>query len=131
MQPDIDHSSAWPGRFRAYLQILANMHMDQQLQAKMDPSDIVQQTALQPFRAIDGFRGEDDARKTASLRQLLTRNITHAARDLQRAKRDVRRGTVTRGCGWAFETRAEGAADGAKLTELTLVAAANRPRLWK
>ena len=57
----------------------------------MDPSDIVQQTLLQAHQAIDGFRGEDDAQKAAWLRQILARNITHAARDLQRAKRDIRR----------------------------------------
>ena len=91
VQPDMDFSSAWPGRFRAYLQLLANMHMDQRLRAKMDPSDIVQQTLLQAHQAIDGFRGEDDAQKAAWLRQILARNITHAARDLHRAKRDIRR----------------------------------------
>jgi RNA polymerase sigma-70 factor (ECF subfamily) len=91
VQPDIDFSSAWPGRFRAYLQLLATMHMDQRLRSKMDPSDIVQQTLLQAHQAIDGFRGEGDAQKAAWLRQILTRNITHAARDLHRAKRDIRR----------------------------------------
>jgi RNA polymerase sigma-70 factor (ECF subfamily) len=78
-------------RFRAYLGLLARLHLDRRLQGKLDPSDVVQQTFLQAYRALDQFRGHGDAELTAWLRQILARNLAHAARDLGRDKRDVAR----------------------------------------
>src|SRR5436309_9751289 len=78
-------------RFRAYLCLLARMQLDPRLQAKLDPSDLVQQTLLQALQALDQFRGRSDAELAAWLRQILAHNLTKAARDLGRAKRDVAR----------------------------------------
>jgi len=78
-------------RFRPYLRVLARMHLDRQLQAKFDSSDIIQQTMLQAHRALPDHRGENSAQMAAWLRQILARNITHALRDFHRDKRDVRR----------------------------------------
>jgi RNA polymerase sigma-70 factor (ECF subfamily) len=78
-------------RFRAYLRLLARLHLDRRLQGKLDPSDVVQQTFLQAYRALDQFRGHGDAELAAWLRQILARNLAHAARDLSRDKRDVAR----------------------------------------
>ena len=78
-------------QFRSYLRVLARMNLDKQLSPKMDPSDIVQQTMLQAHQARDQFRGENDAQRAAWLRQILTRNLAHVARDFHRDKRNIDR----------------------------------------
>ena len=78
-------------RFRPYLKVLARIQFDPRLQAKFDPSDVVQQTLLQAHQAADGFAGENDAQRAAWLRQILANTLLHQARDLGRQKRDVRR----------------------------------------
>ena len=76
-------------RFRAYLRLLAWMQMDPGLKGKLDPSDLVQQTFLQALQALDRFQQRSDAELAAWLRQILAHNLTNAARNLGRAKRDV------------------------------------------
>ena len=78
-------------RFREYLCLLARMHLDARLRAKLDPSDIVQQTLLEAHQAIGQFRGRTDGERAAWLRQILARNLSNVARDMGRAKRDVTR----------------------------------------
>ena len=78
-------------RFRPYLRLLAQMHLDPRLRGKADASDLVQQTFLQAHQARDQFRGQTEAELAAWLRQILARNLAHALRDLGRAKRDVAR----------------------------------------
>ena len=91
MAPPPDVGAARLERFRAYLRLLARLQFDPRLRAKVDPSDLVQQTLVQAFRALDQFGGETDAELAAWLRRILARNLAHALRDLGRAKRDVAR----------------------------------------
>ena len=77
--------------FRSYLNLLAQIQLDRRLQSKVGASDIVQQTLLQAHRASAQFRGSTAEEKAAWLRQILARNLAHAARDLRRAKRNVER----------------------------------------
>lgn len=79
------------GRYREYLHFLAEVQLRGPLRAKVDPSDLVQQTMLQAHAAADQCKAENSSAKAAWLRQILNRNLLHAARDLQRDKRDIRK----------------------------------------
>lgn len=78
-------------RFRGYLLFLARVQLDPRLRAKLDESDIVQQSLLQAHRAIDQFRGTTDAELAAWLRQILARVISHTHRDYHQQKRNIAR----------------------------------------
>ena len=77
--------------FRAYLRLLARAGLDPRLQAKLDPSDIVQQTLLEAHKDLAAFRGQGPEALRAWLRQMLARNLANALRDFRRARRDVAR----------------------------------------
>src|SRR6516164_3236494 len=76
-------------RFREYLVLLARVQMDARLRARLNLSDIVQQTLLEAYRQRDQFRGRGDAELAAWLRQMLVHNVADAWRALGRARRDV------------------------------------------
>jgi RNA polymerase sigma-70 factor (ECF subfamily) len=91
MDPVADVPGPTLERFRAYLRLLARLHLDERLRGKLDPSDLVQQTLLQAYSALGQFRGQTDAELTAWLRQILARNLATAVRAFARARRDVAR----------------------------------------
>ena len=78
-------------RFRAYLNLLARVHLNRQLNAKLSASDIVQDTLLEAHRKVGDFRGRTFAQQAAWLRTMLVHNAAKAGRDLRRQKRDVAR----------------------------------------
>lgn len=83
-RPDLD-------RYRAYLLLLARTRLDPRVQAKVDASDIVQQTLLEAYRDQAQLRGRSTGEHAAWLRQILARNLANAVRDLGRDKRDLHR----------------------------------------
>ena len=78
-------------RFRSYLHLLARSHIDPRHRARLDPSDIVQQTLLDAYQKQAQLRGDREAERMAWLRQILANNLADALRGLVRAKRDVAR----------------------------------------
>ena len=77
--------------FRPYLQMLARMAWGGRIQAKLDASDIVQQTLLQAQRSLDQFQGSADAELAAWLRQILANELAQARRNFRQDKRDLAR----------------------------------------
>ncbi len=79
---------------REYLRVLARVGLDPRLRAKLDESDVVQQTLLEAHRDWDQFRGSGAGERYAWLKQILARNLSNLLRDFTRAKRDVDREAV-------------------------------------
>jgi RNA polymerase sigma-70 factor, ECF subfamily len=67
-------------RYRSYLLLLARIQLDRGLQAKLDPSDLVQQTLLKAHQHRGQFRGGTEAELAAWLRAILARQLVDVAR---------------------------------------------------
>lgn len=78
-------------RFRPYLNLLARLGLGRAIQAKVAPSDVVQNTLLEAHRKPDRFEGRVVEQQLALLRKMLANNLAKAGRDLRRQKRDVER----------------------------------------
>jgi RNA polymerase sigma-70 factor, ECF subfamily len=78
--------------YENYLKLLATTHIDEKLQARCSPSDVVQETYCDAHRDFEKFRGESGVEFLAWLRVILVNNM---AREVEKhilaAKRDVRR----------------------------------------
>ena len=75
-----------------YLKVLATTQMDQKLRARLNPSDVVQETLFEAHRDIGGFRGEHEREFLAWLRKILVHNLARMVeKHVLAAKRDVRR----------------------------------------
>ncbi len=78
-------------RYRAYLLLLARLQLGPALQAKLGPSDLVQQALLLALQNLKQFRGRTEAELLAWLRRILANTLADAAKELARDKRDVGR----------------------------------------
>ncbi|MFO0966761.1 MAG: sigma-70 family RNA polymerase sigma factor [Gemmataceae bacterium] len=77
---------------RNYLLLLARVQLGGKLQAKVDASDLVQQTLLEAHLGFERFRGSTPGEWLGWLRQILKHNLANVVRDYHgTAKRDVAR----------------------------------------
>ena len=78
--------------YRPYLRFIAQRRMDPKLQARVDASDVVQQTYLEAQRDLAGFRGEVEQELIAWLRRILEHNVSECVeRHLTTKKRSAKR----------------------------------------
>ncbi len=78
-------------RYQAYLGVLARAQLGRQLRAKVDPSDVVQQTLLEAHRDFGSFQGTHEAELLAWLRRILAHNLFNEARRFNAQQRDASR----------------------------------------
>lgn len=74
-QGDAEAAGMLLERYRAYLRLIAKRRLDCQVQARVDPSDVVQQTCLEAYRDLGDFRGGVEAELIAWLRRILDNNL--------------------------------------------------------
>ncbi len=79
-------------RCRNYVHVVAHAHIEGWMQAKVDASDLVQQTLLEAHRGFDNFRGKTEAEWLGWLKKILSNNATDFIRRYKgTAKRQANR----------------------------------------
>jgi RNA polymerase sigma-70 factor (ECF subfamily) len=74
---------------REYLALLARLRLSPRLRAKLDASDLVQQTLLKAYEKRDQYRGGTPAQLLAWLRQILANELAGALRQFATEARDL------------------------------------------
>ena len=79
---------------RSYIAVSAKAEMASWLKAKVDASDLIQQTLLEAHRGLDRFRGRTEAEWLAWLKQILAHNAADYVRQFhgvekRRAAREI------------------------------------------
>lgn len=75
---------------RAYVGFLARSHVESWIQAKVDSSDLIQQTLMEAHQAFPNFNGQTEGEWIAWLKQILKHNATDFVRRFGAAKRLAR-----------------------------------------
>jgi RNA polymerase sigma-70 factor (ECF subfamily) len=75
LQGDAEALGALLQRYRPYLRVMAQRRLDSGVQARVDPSDVVQQTCLEAHRDLARFQGADERTLIAWLRRILENNL--------------------------------------------------------
>jgi RNA polymerase sigma-70 factor, ECF subfamily len=78
-------------RYRAYLLVLASVHLAPELRSKLDPADIVQQSLIRAFAALPSLQQSDSATLSSWLRAILANELRDAVKHYYRDKRNIAR----------------------------------------
>jgi RNA polymerase sigma-70 factor (ECF subfamily) len=73
--------------YRSYLQLLARLQLARRLQAKVDPSDLVQDAFLVAHRHFAQFQGTSEGELLGWLRQIMASRLARTMRHYQGTKR--------------------------------------------
>jgi RNA polymerase sigma-70 factor, ECF subfamily len=91
----VDQAAESGGRrleqYREYLLLLSRLQLSPRLQAKLDASDIAQQTLLAAYENREQFQGQSEAEWLAWLRGILANKLAAASRQFSTAKRALSR----------------------------------------
>lgn len=91
-------------QYRNYLLVLATTQIENRLQPRVSPSDVVQETMLKAHQHFDQFRGRSEAELLGWLRQILVNNLAKfVEQHVLAARRDVRREVSIERLGAALE----------------------------
>ena len=66
--------------YRPYLRVLAQNQLDSALNARVDPSDVVQQTCLEIHRDFQAFNGSLEGELLAWVKSILSNNVANTFR---------------------------------------------------
>lgn len=77
--------------YRNYLHLLARLQINMNVAEPIDPSDLVQETLLDAFRAFGQFVGKSERQWVAWLRRILVHNLADELKAQRRHRRDVQR----------------------------------------
>ena len=91
MNPPADEAPQPLHRYRDYLRLLARLQLHPRLQAKLDASDLVQQTLLQAHAHQAQYRGKTEQEWLGWLRKILANTVAGAARQFAAEARDLHR----------------------------------------
>ena len=105
---DMDARNTLFEKCRNYIGFLARSHVESWIQAKVDSSDLVQQTLLEAHTGFEKFQGQSEGEWLAWLKQILRHNATDYVRRFGAAKRKASREVAI---GFTESFRATGAAE--------------------
>jgi RNA polymerase sigma-70 factor (ECF subfamily) len=77
--------------YRNYLGLLVRSHLKPALRARLDNSDLIQETFLHVHQGFPQFRGSSELELVAWLRRILARVLANQVKQHQRQARDHRR----------------------------------------
>jgi RNA polymerase sigma-70 factor (ECF subfamily) len=74
-------------RYRNYLRMVARVWLDRTVAAKMEPSDVVQETLLRAHRGFDQFQGQSERELMVWLRKILAHYLIDVTRHYRASMR--------------------------------------------